>query len=290
MKGLLGTAGVFGYVDNIDYMVPNGDTLIVYNINGQMGMSIPVDYYNNDILIPDKLFRGSGLGIDFGVTYQKKVKGHSNKGYSMPCEYPYEPYYYRIGLSIIDFGRIKYRNDARYMDLSDRQAYWFDISRNSFDNFDKLLKTASYEFSGDSNTLVQQKPFSIWLPAALSLQADFRINNSIYLNATIVQPLIVSNAEAVRPPQLSFTPRWESDYLEFAMPFILYNYRHPRLGFSVRFRNLVIGTDKLGSFFGFSDFYGLDFYLMLKFSFLKGECRNFDKKVGCRNLEYKHKN
>jgi len=290
MKGLLGTAGVFGFVDNIDYMVPNGDTLIVYNINGQMGLSIPVDYNNNDILIPDKLFRGSGLGIDLGVTYQKKVKGHSNKGYSMPCEYPYEPYYYRIGLSIIDFGRIKYKNDARYLDLSDRQAYWSDISRNSFDNFDKLLKTASYEFSGDSNTLVQQKPFSIWLPAAISLQADIRINKAIYLNATIVQPLIISNAEVVRPPQLSLTPRWESDYLEFALPFVLYNYRYPRLGFSARFRNLVIGTDKLGSFFGFSDFYGLDIYLMLKFSFLKGECRNFDKRVGCGNLEYKHKN
>ncbi len=289
VKGLLGTAGAYGFIDNIDYMVPNGDTLIVYNINGQMGISLPIDYYSNDVLLPGKLFRGSGLGFDFGLTYQKKINGHSNKGYSMPCEYPYEPYYYRIGLSVIDFGRIKYKSDARYMELINRQAYWSDISRNSFTNLDELLKSASYEFSGDSTALILGNSFSIWLPAAMSVQADFKIYKSFYLNATAVQPLIVSKAEAVRPPQLSLTPRWESDYLEFAMPFILYDYRYPRLGFSARFRNLVIGTDKLGSFFGFSDFYGLDIYLMLKFSFLKGECRNFDKRFGCGNLEYKHK-
>lgn len=290
LKGLLGNAGVYGSVDNIDYMVPNGDTLIVYNINGEMGLSLPVDYYNNDVLVPDKLFYGSGLGVDLGVTYQLKVRGHTNKGYSMPCEYPYEPYYYRIGFSLIDIGRIKFKSNTRSMDLIDQDAYWFDISRNSFTNIDKLLRTASYEFSGDSTALIKENAFSIWLPAAMSIQADFRVNKAIYINATMVQPLILSKAQPVRPAQLSITPRWESDYLEFALPFILYDYKYPRLGASLRIRNLVIGTDKLAGFFGYTDFYGLDFYVMLRFGFLKGECRNFDKKVGCGNLEYKHKN
>lgn len=290
LKGLLGSAGAYGYVNNIDYMVPNGDTVVIYNINGNMGLSLPIDYYNNDALIPGKLFFGSGLGVDVGLTYQKKVLGNSNKGYSMTCEYPYEPYYYRIGFSLIDFGKIKFKSNARSMELVDQDAYWFDISRNSFSNIDKLLKTASYEFSGDSTALIDENAFSIWLPAALSVQADFRVNKAIYINGTIVQPLIMSKAQPVRPSQISVTPRWESDDLEFALPFILYNYKYPRLGMSLRYRNLVVGTDKLAGFFGFNDFYGLDFYVMLRFSFLKGECRNFDKKVGCGNLEYKHKN
>jgi hypothetical protein len=290
LKGLLGSAGAYGFVDNIDYMVPNGDTLIIYNINGGMGVSLPVDYYNNDPLFPGKLFFGSGLGVELGITYQKKVNGHSNKGYSMTCEYPYEPYYYRIGFSLIDFGRIKFKSNTQNMELIDQDAFWFDISRNSFSNIDKLLKTASYEFSGDSTALISDNSFSIWLPAALSVQADFRINKAIYINATMVQPLIVSKAQPVRPSQISITPRWESDDLEFALPFILYDYKYPRLGASARFRNLVIGTDKLSGFFSYSDFYGLDFYIMLKFYFMKGQCKNFDKKVGCGNLEYKHKN
>ncbi|KAF0197863.1 MAG: hypothetical protein FD166_1763 [Bacteroidetes bacterium] len=289
LKGLFGTAGAFGYVDNIDYMIPNGDTLIVYNTNAQMGISLPVDYTNNDFLLPGKLFRGKGMGIDVGITYQKKVAGHSNKGYSMPCEYPYEPYRYKIGVSVLDLGRIKFKKDARLMELKNEDTYWADVSRYSFTNIDNLLKTVSYEFSGDSTALITANAFSIWLPAALSVQADFRITKAVYLNGTLIHPIIVSKAETIRPPQLSLTPRWESDHLEVALPFILYDYVHPRLGLSVRFHKLVIGTDKLGGFFGMSNFYGMDFYVMLKFTFLKGECRNFDKRFGCGNLEYKQK-
>jgi hypothetical protein len=287
IKGLFGTAGGFGYVENVDYMLPNEDTLIVYNTNGKMGVSLPIDYYNNDVLIPGKLFRGSGIGLDFGITYQKKIMGHSNKGYSLPCEYPYEPYRYRIGFSIIDFGSIRFKRDARYLELIDQSTYWADLSRYTYTNLDNLFRTVSYEFSGDSSALIIANAFSIWLPAAISMQADFRINKRIYVNGTIVHPLIISNAQAVRPPQVSLTPRWESSYFGFAVPLILYNYKYPRVGLNFRFHKLVIGTDKLGSFFGLSDFYGLDFYVMLKFSFLKGECRNFDKKFGCGNLEYK---
>lgn len=289
VKGLFGTAGAFGYVDNIDYLVPNRDTLIVNNINGQMGMSLPVDYYNNDILIPGKLFRGNGLGIDIGVTYQKKILGYTNKGYSMPCEQPYEPYRYKIGFSILDLGRIKFKSDARLLDLVDASAYWENISSYNYNNLDELFKKISYEFSGDENALVKGNAFSIWLPTAFSTQVDVRVNTKVYLNATIVQPLVMGKAAVVRPSQVAVTPRFETDYFEVAMPFILYDYKHPRLGLSARLHKVVIGTDKLGGFFGMSDFYGMDFYVLVKFSFFKGQCRNFDKRFGCGNLEYKQK-
>lgn len=289
VKGLFATGGAFGYIDNVDYMIPNGDTLIVFNTNAQMGISLPVDYNNNDILLPGQLFRGNGIGVDLGVAYQRKMAGHSNKGYSMPCEYPYEPYRYKIGLSVIDFGRIKFKKNVRLIDFVDQDTYWADVSRYSYVNLDHLFKTVSYEFSGDSNRLITTNALSIWLPAAISFQADFRLKKSIYLNSTLVHPLIVSRAQTIRPAQVSLTPRWETNLLEVALPFILYDYKYPRLGLSLRFHKLVIGTDKLGGFFGMSNFYGLDFYVMLKFSFLKGECRNFDRKFGCGNLEYKQK-
>jgi len=289
IKGLFGSGGGYGFVDNIDYYVPNSDTMIFRNINGSMGVSLPVDPYTNDVLLSDKLFIGSGLGVDIGFTYQKKILGHSNKGYSMPCEYPYEPYRYRIGFSILDLGSIKYKSNLRNIDLVNQDAYWADINASDINNLDQLFKTISYEFSGDSSQLVTEEAFSIWLPTAISMQADVRINKAVYLNATIVQPLIMSKAQVIRPPQLSVTPRWESDYFEIAMPFILYDYKYPRIGLSARFHKIVIGTDKIGSFFGINDFYGLDFYVLFKFSFLKGQCRNFDKKYGCGNLEYKQK-
>lgn len=289
VKGLFGTGGAFGYIDNIDYIVPNSDTLIVNNVNGQLGMSLPIDYYNNDVLLPGKLFRGSGMGLDIGFTYQKKMLGHTNKAFSMTCEQPFEQYRYKIGFSILDLGKIKYRSDARLIELKNDSTYWADVSNYKYSNLDNLFRTVSYEFSGDSTALITGNSFSIWLPTALSAQLDFRINKKLYFNATIVHPLVMGKAAVVRPAQMAITPRWETTYFEIAMPFILYNYKYPRLGLSARFHKIVIGTDKLGGFFGMSDFYGLDFYVMVKFSFLKGNCGNFDKRFGCGNLEYKQK-
>ena len=150
-----------------------------------------------------------------------------------------------------------------------------------------LFRTLSYEFSGDSLQLLRNSAFSIALPTALSLQIDNRITSKFYANLAIVQPLVLNDATIVRPSQLAITPRFETDYFELAMPFIIYNYKYPRLGLSARFHKIVVGTDKLGGFFGMKDFTGLDFYVMVKLQFFRGNCRNFNKKFGCGNLEYK---
>jgi hypothetical protein len=121
----------------------------------------------------------------------------------------------------------------------------------------------------------------------LSVQFDYRLTNKFYINSILVHPLVTSEASVVRPSQISLTPRFETDYFEVAMPVILYNYRYPRIGLSARFHKVVIGTDKLGAFFGVKDFTGMDFYVMVKLQFFKGNCRNFNKKFGCGNLEYK---
>ena len=44
LKYLLGISAVYGNVKNISYMVPNQDTLIVYDMNTTIGLASPVDY------------------------------------------------------------------------------------------------------------------------------------------------------------------------------------------------------------------------------------------------------
>jgi hypothetical protein len=41
---------------------------------------------------------------------------------------------------------------------------------------------------------------------------------------------------------------------------------------SVRVHGLTIGTEKLGSYFHFSNFTGMDFYFSLRLFFNKGNC------------------
>jgi len=284
LKGLFATAGAFGFVDNIDYMIPNSDDIVVYNANGRFGTSLPIDYNNNDVLIPGQLFSGKGFGLDIGFTYQKMEQGHSTKAYSAYCEIPYQPYKFRLGVSLLDLGSVRFKKNPVWMNLKNSSAYWKNVGDENYASVNELFSNISREFTGDE---LNYTAFAIGLPTALSIQFDYHVNKNIYVNSIWVQPVIMSDASVVRPAQLSVTPRFETNHFEIALPVILYEYKYPRIGLSARFYKIIIGTDKLGSFFGMNDFTGMDFYLMLKFQFFKGTCRGFKKKTDCGNLEYK---
>ena len=292
IKGLFSSGGAFGYADNVDYAVPNSDDIVVYNANGKFGTSLPVDYNNNDFTLSKQFFLGMGIGFDLGFTYQKMMQGYSNKAYSAYCEVPYSPYLYRIGVSLLDVGSVKFKKNPIWIEMENASGIWENASGKDFDNVNDLFNTISEEFSDDPNNpdkLIRRSDFSISLPTALSVQFDYRINNKFYVNSTWVQPLVMSEATVVRSSQIAITPRLESDRFGLAIPMVLYNYQYPRIGLSARFRNVVLGTDKLGGFFGFSDFTGMDFYVMVKIQFYKGNCGRGNKKFGCQNLEYKQK-
>ncbi len=288
VKALLGSAGVYGFGDNIDYLIPNADTIIVYKANGSVGVSMPVDYANNDVLLPRNFVQGFGLGADIGIMYQKKIQGHSTKAYSSICEIPFQQYFFRFGASLLDVGSIKFRRNTRMIEFEDAHANMYNVRGKDFRSVNDLLRTISYEFSGDSNAMIRESAFSIALPSAVSLQADVRVMGNFYINSSVIHPLVFKDAALVRPAQVSLTPRIESRILEFALPFTLYDYRYPQLGLSARFHNIVIGTDKLGGFFGMNDFTGLDFYVMVKLQNAKGHCGG-KAKFGCGNLEYRSK-
>ncbi|MDD4596387.1 MAG: DUF5723 family protein [Lentimicrobiaceae bacterium] len=286
IKGLFANGGGYGYGDNIDYLVPNSDTVRVFDLNGHLGLSLPLDYENNDITLKDRLFRGSGVGFDIGFTYHKKLKGYSAKAYSAICEVPYADYHYRLGVALIDIGRVNFKKDVLNMELENASMQWNNVRDYGFDNVNSAFRTLSYQFTGDSTQLIKQDQISVSLPTALSVQFDYRINDRFFVNASIVRPVILAEATLIRPSHIAITPRFETHYLEFAMPFTLYNDKYPRLGLSARFHKVIIGTDKLGGFFGMKDFTGLDFYFMVKLQFFKGKCGRFNKRFGCSNLEY----
>ncbi len=285
LKGLFGMGGAYWYVDNVDYMLPNGDTLIVYNANGNAGVSLPIDYQNNDVLFPNPLFTGSGIGADIGITYQLKVNGHTNRRYAA-CEQPFEDYYYKVGVSLIDFGYIKFKKNTRQIELKDASGTWYDFTNQDIGTVDTLFMAVSGTFGPDSNALVNSDPFKMYLPAAASVQFDYRINPKFYVNASLVYALHPNIYTLNRPVTLSVTPRIERDNFELALPVTLYNYTSPRIGLAARFSKFVIGTDKLGGLFGFSNFTGLDLYFMVKLSLIKGDCLGKGK-VRCANMEFR---
>jgi len=273
-------------VANIDYMVLNKDTAIVYNLNAESGYSLPVDYRTNEFT-RTPVFRGGGFGFDIGITYKKTIKGQQNILYSEICAKPFLPYRYKIGVSVIDIGRITFKKNAQKLVFDNVSTFWPDISDFNSQNIDTAIRQLSQKFYGNPDKLLQGDRISIGLPSALSVQIDVHYTGNWYVNGTLIYPLRIYSISLIRPAQLSITPRYETNFFEVNFPISLYDFSKPRIGISARLGIFTVGTDKLGGFFHYNDFTGMDVYFSVKIGFIKGLCKNKGDKSSCSQSEYK---
>jgi hypothetical protein len=286
VKDLRGYAGAYLSSENIDYVLLEHDTLIIHNMNVSMGLSLPVDYYSNSFT-RDPLIRGKGIGLDLGVVYEQKKSAPSNTDYTKLCGQTYVPYKIRIGISLLDIGRIKFTQNAERLEFVDASTYWPGLTLLKFSSVQDFVNTMSTRFYGDTTQLVQGNSFKIALPTALSVQGDYNITGNWYASSILVCPVQFYKAGIRRPWQLAVTPRYQTRLFEIGLPVSIYDKYKPRVGLNLRFLGFFIGTEKLGGFFHFHDFTGLDLYVGLKVSLRKGNCRSKFTTPNCGISEYK---
>ena len=286
VKYLMGYAGGYMYSEYVDYIVYDQDTLTVNKINAVGGYSLPVNYETNEYM-RDPLFRGKGVGFDIGVIYERKKSSGSYSRMAKLCEQDYIPYKYKIGVSILDIGSIKFKKNAEKLVLDGASTDWTRLPWTEFTTIRNLTDLISNKFYGNPTELIQGYEIKIALPTVASLQADVNVYKNWFVNGTLVVPVQFSKTGLRRPSILAVTPRYETRKFEVGLPVSLYDWSKPRFGIFARYRGFFMGTEKIGGFFHYSDFYGLDFYAGIKLSFLKGSCRNNTPDGGCGINEYK---
>ena len=286
LKSLFGYAGVVTQIKNVDYIILNDSTINFKNLNGQMAYAIPVNYQNNDFPMNDPFFKGNGVGADVGVVYTKR-RYIDDKKFEKACDQRFEDYVYRIGLSILDIGNIKYKHNAAWHSYDDVSRIWQNFDTISYTNINQVAHELSEVFYGDPNASYRGSEFSIGLPMAISVQVDYHVpkKEAFYISAFWVQPIRFNLHSLRRPAQLAIIPRYETKNIEVSVPLSLYEYKYPRIGLAVRFGFFSIGTDKLGTYLGLGDIDGLDFYASLRFNFGKGTCKNKIPSA-CENSEF----
>ncbi len=285
MKRLLGVAGMYTKVNQINYTVLNDSTINVKNLDATVGLALPMNY-NANTANTNPLIKGGGFGFDFGVTYQRLSRYHQEPYFNTLCAQPYEDYIYRIGFGLIDIGRIKFKTNATEMTINNRSSYWENVTHMPFGTIGGLLDTISYKFYGNKTSAYSGNSFNIWLPSALSLQFDYHFQKYWYVNSSLIYGFPMSKGSIVRPAELAITPRFETSMFEISLPVSLYDWTLPRVGLAMRVYGFTIGTDKLGGFFNFSNFTGMDIYFSIKLFFSKGNCR-IKGPVHCGSTESK---
>ncbi len=272
VKRLWGYAGMYVASAALDYVVPDDSTLVVNNLDAEMGVAVPLSYSGNTVNT-DPLVKGRGFGADIGFTYTRLNEYYQEQHYPSLCAPKYENYLYRIGVSLTDLGGIRFSENARRMNIDNRSSLWTDLHSIEFLSVDQLLDTISYQFYGDTVSAYSGDRFTMWLPAAVNITFDYNFGKNLFLNTNLIYGFPLHKSGIHRPAELTVTPRYETGWFEASLPVSLYNWQLPRIGLAVRVYGITIGTDKLGGFFHMNNFSGMDFYVAARFFLDKGVCR-----------------
>ncbi len=198
---------------------------------------------------------GTGFSIDLGFTYQKMLSNVENyTPHSKESKCQHIPYKFRFGVSIIDLGYIKYKNNAQFGEWS-----------GTIDNQD--LEDI---LNAQAPTVITniKSEFSAVLPAAISVQLDARIIKRLYVHGSIYQGFQTANLLGVeRGNTIAASVRYQHRFFNIAIPVRLFNYQKPKVGLAVRLGPVNIGSDIFTPLFIKSDIYSADIYASLHLKF-----------------------
>lgn len=253
---LFSIAGAAANIYEFDFNVDNDSITDVALLNADA-------MYTNKATFNTK----SGVGFDIGFTFQHML---SNVQYYLPNTAKYGcndiDYKYKIGVSIIDIGSIKFDNSTYgFAGYSFSDYSWLNYSDTEVDEENPTGVFSEQETNIDDGRV--KRTDKVRLPTFVSGQFDYNLwQSKVYVNATVVQGIPPGRKKfgLRHANSLSITPRYESYWFDFALPFSLYEYQHPQLGASLRVGPLTLGTDKLINWIAKSDIYGADIYVYLK--------------------------
>jgi hypothetical protein len=293
-KGNLWSAGIsagplFGYsgayINGGDtrYMAYNSDILNVEQLNCEFGFSLPVNYENNDVNYLKPSVRGYGWGMDIGITWQFREKAYPRRIPRDCYKKRFEEYKFKLGVSLIDIGWVNFTSNAERHEFVNASNNWIRVNDFQYTNIREGLRTASSWLNGDSAASYRDDKIRIYLPTCLSGQFDYHIKDNWYVNTTALIPVKYASTMIEHPFILSVTPRYESRFLEVNLPMVLYDYKYPRIGLSIRVDGFTIGTDNLKCFTSVDDFTGADIYVSYRIM-LRNDGKNpYTRRGACYN-------
>lgn len=282
LKPLFGIGGSYFNLYDVDYMVDNDSLAYIYKVNFDFAYSLPLEYTRNHL--PSKpLIKGYGAGLDLGVVYMRTTKGHVNGYPGRICEKKFENYRYKIAASLTDFGFISFNKKAEVLEFRDGNTIWEERYDTLPDTTISLIKyKLDHYFSSYHGESLKASKFTMFLPAAFRFDFDYNFSRSLYAGTGLIYTFSVGKSYTRMPTLLYITPRYEKPSYEFSLPVSVYewNFDAPRIGVYARWGSWFAGSDKIGGFFGLSDFEGMDVYIGVRLNFsynlgmyyVKGNC------------------
>ena len=270
-KLLQGIDAAYLQINELDYYQSTSDTNSHFRINGSYGYSANLDTRKPE----GGYITYKGLGLDIGGVYEYrphykdfKYNMDGKKNLNMNDK---NKYLFRAGFSILDLGRMRFERSSYTNDFEG------EINRTNFyqfegdKNFTSIGKKISKYFASTS----QSGDILIILPTHLNLNFDYNPNyKNLFFNANITIGNFRRGHEIriYQTSNISFTPRYETGKMGFALPFTfsklpMSRYEVAQAGVMLRYGFITLGTNNLLGFFK-NNLYGASTYLLFKIPIL----------------------
>jgi hypothetical protein len=217
--------------------------------------------------------QGNGWGFGFDLGFHQVFEGYEGEDR------------WQFGMALIDLGYLNYTQNADVRRVLANSEVKLPGENYNFisspEDFPQVVEQFNEDLIGNPDGTRKSDRMGLWLPTGISLQAAFQPAPGWFIHAVLIQDIPSSALRTPRGDLLAIVPRFEHRWLEVAMPFSLYNYSRPQLGFSARLGVLTLGSDRILSWVRRPVYSGTDFYLALRVP-LAGEAFEVYAKRGGR--------
>jgi hypothetical protein len=227
------------------------DSVRFDGLRGEFGATMDLTSNNRQVNT-----NGSGVGFDIGATL------------TIPTSDDEMPYAWRFGASVLDMGAVTMDANTEVHRIEIAEPY--QIMKQKFNNLDPndpgrdALERFSKDITGKTEGTLRSNTFSMGMPTAISLQADYAVMKGVFVNGLLMQRIPVGEHILLRDNLFAITPRYESRWIGGSLPISIVNWKTTRVGLAARLAFLTIGTDDLGSIITNGNLTGTDFYFALK--------------------------
>ncbi len=243
MKIIQGMGSGYMFMKDLNYEVENSDTVSFYNTYTNYGIT-------ENIALEDfsyKFDANPSLAFDVGIVYEYRPDWMKYKydmdGKTNIWRKDQDKYLFRIGFTATDLGNTRYKRNPISKDFNAdiRNLYIGDI--NSIAELDSLI------YNNFDPADVSSK-YNMTLPICLSLQADVRVAEGLYVNFT---PYLALNRGANNVNKVHYlssfniVPRYDKKWFGISVP-VQYNaYKQWNIGLGLRMGALWVGWNDMFS-------------------------------------------